>query len=95
MAFSHRIGDDRACGAVTVQRGQDFVTVDGQLWAVEGDPDSHGSGELIHSQDYVSIGGILVILQGDSASADDLCPIVRGDHCDPIATGFDDLIDVA
>ena len=94
MAYSHRISDSRICGAVTEQQGQDFVTINGKLWAVEGDPNSHGSGGLIHSQDYVTISGKLVILRGDSANEDDLCPIEGGDHCAPAAQGYDDLIDV-
>jgi uncharacterized Zn-binding protein involved in type VI secretion len=88
MAYSHRISDSRSCGAVTVQQGQDFVTINGKLWAVEGDPNNHTNGKLIHSQDYVTIAGKLVILRGDSASADN-----QG-HSNPSATGYDDLVDV-
>jgi uncharacterized Zn-binding protein involved in type VI secretion len=79
---------------VTVQQGQDFVTINGKLWAVENDPNNHGAGGLIHSQDYVTISGKLVILQGDSANPDSLCPALGGDHCNPVATGYDDLVDV-
>ena len=88
MAYCHRINDSRTCGAVTEQEGQDFVTVDSQLWAVENDPDSHGEGRLIHSQNYITISGKLVILQGDSATPD------NAGHPNPAAEGYDDLIDV-
>ena len=30
MSYSHRISDARNCGAVTVQQGQDFVTINGK-----------------------------------------------------------------
>lgn len=88
MSYCHRINDSRTCGAVTVQQGQDFVTVDGKLWAVENDPDSHGNGQLIHSQNYITINGKLVILKGDSAKPDD------AGHSNPAAVGYDNLIDV-
>ena len=94
MSYSHRVTDVRTCGAVTLQQGQDFVTINGQLWAVEGDPNSDGAGGLIASQDYVTISGLLVILQGDSANQDNLCQVVGGDHCNPAAQGFDDLVEV-
>lgn len=95
MAISHRHGDSRACGASTVVAGQDFVTVDGQLWAVAGDPDSHGGGELNNSQSYIQIGGKLVILVGDSAAPDSLCIPVGGAHCSPSATSGSSLINVS
>lgn len=88
MAYSHRISDSRSCGAVTVQQGQDFVTINGKLWAVEDDPNNHTEGGLIHSQNYVTISGKLVILQGDSAKPD------NAGHANPSASGYDDLIDV-
>jgi hypothetical protein len=36
--ISHRKTDKRACGAGTVVVGQDFVFVNGKLWAVKNDP---------------------------------------------------------
>ena len=74
--------------------GQDFVTIDGQLWAVNGDPDDHGSGDLVASRTYVTIGGRAIIVAGDSAMPDDLCIPVGGAHCTPYAVGFDDMVDV-
>ena len=92
MAYSHRQTDARVCGATTIASGQDFVTIDGQLWAVDGDPNTDGGGGLIPSQSFVTIGGKAVILAGDSAAPDLLCPIPP--HCDPAAVGFDDLVEV-
>ena len=92
MAYSHRQDDSRICGATTIVVGQDFVTVEGKLWAVENDPNTDGGGGLNHSQSYVTIDGRLVILAGDSASPDDLCPIPP--HCGPSAVGFSNLVDV-
>jgi len=92
MGYSHRQTDTRVCGATTIVSGQDFVTIDGQLWAVDGDPNTDGGGGLIHSQSFVTIGGIPIILAGDSANPDDLCPVPP--HCGPSAVGFDDLVEV-
>lgn len=93
-AICHRVGDARVCGASTVEAGNDFVTVDSQLWAVLGDPDSHGDGGLINSQNYVTINGLYVILVGDSANPDDLCIPIGAPHCDPVASQGDALITV-
>lgn len=92
MAYSHRQTDARVCGATTIVSGQDFVTIDGQLWAVDGDPNTDGGGGLIPSQSFVTIDGKAIILAGDSAAPDSLCPIPP--HCDPAAVGFDDLVEV-
>lgn len=99
MAIAHRNGDLRACGATTIVSGQNFVFVDGQLWSVNGDANSHGNGQLISSlQNYITIGGIRVILVGDQASPDDLSPdILDGGvtpHDDPYASSGDSLINV-
>lgn len=94
MAYSHRIGDSRSCGAVTNPSGQDFVTIEGQLWAVNGDPNSHESGGLITSNSWLTINGLGIIVVGNSANPDDLCPIEEGPHCNPVATGFSDLVNV-
>lgn len=93
MAYSHRNGDSRLCGAST-SASQDFVTVDGSLWAVQGDPNSHGGGGLVSSQSFVKINGVPVSLAGDSASPDSLCPTLAGPHCGPSAVGFSNLINV-
>lgn len=94
MAISHRNGDSRSCGATTTVVGQNFVKVDGQLWAVTGDPETHGDGQLINTQTYIKINGLYACLVGDSAAPDDLCPIDGGAHCDPIASSGDSLINV-
>jgi len=47
MAYkAHRNGDSRACGASTIVVGQSTVYVNGALWAVDNDPNSHGAGNL-------------------------------------------------
>lgn len=94
MTICHRNGDSRDCGATTTVVGQSFVKVNGQLWAVEGDPNTHGDGQLIHTQSYIKINSILVIRVNDPASADDLCPVDGGAHCDPIASSGDSMITV-
>jgi uncharacterized Zn-binding protein involved in type VI secretion len=85
-AISHRNGDSRNCGATTVVRSQSFVTVDGQLWAVNGDPNTHGDGDLITSNPWLTISGLGVIVVGDSADPDD------AGHADPAAVSGDGLI---
>lgn len=95
MAYSHRQDDARACGATTIVVGQDFVTIEGKLWSVDGDPNSDGGGNLSASKTYVTIGGTPIIVAGDSAAPDALCPIPGGPHCAPFATGFSSLVDVA
>ena len=85
MPAAHRHGDARVCGATTVVVGQSFCRVNGKLWAVEGDPNSHGDGQLIHSQAFVKIAGKLVILNTpDDAVADDLCIPIGPPHCEPV-----------
>lgn len=94
MTFCHRHGDSRLCGATTVATKQDFVTIEGKLWACNGDPNTDGAGNLIATETWITIGGIPIIVVGNHASPDGLCPIPGGPHCDPIATGFSDLVDV-
>jgi hypothetical protein len=94
LAISHRNSDLRACGATTIVQNQNFVFIDSQLWAVKGDPDSHGDGGLINSQDYVFINGIPIILVGDQAQPDDLCMPIGPPHCDPFTTSGDSLVNV-
>jgi hypothetical protein len=72
-----------------------LFTIDGKLWAVENDENTHGGGGLIASKSYIKIGGKSVIVQNDSANQDNLCPSAGGEHCNPKATGFSSLIDVA
>jgi hypothetical protein len=83
MPEAHRDTDSRICGAKTVVSGQSTVTVNGLLWAVEGDEDSHGGGNLIATGSTVTIEGKLVIVNSpDPAAADLLCPI-DPIHCNP------------
>jgi len=70
MAEAHRENDSRTCGASTIVTGQGFVRIGGQLWAVEGDKESHGEGALTASLSYLRIGGKPVIVVGDSGAAD-------------------------
>lgn len=95
MSYVHRHGDQRSCGATTVVSGQNFVTVDGKLWAVENDQNTHGAGGLIASKTYIKIGGKSVIVQDDNANQDNLCPSAGGEHCNPRATGYSNLINVS
>lgn len=94
MANSHRHGDSRVCGATTIVDGQSFVTIEGKLWAVDKDPNSHGAGNLNTSRTWITIDGKGVICKGDSAAADTLCFTVGPPHCVPSAVGFSDLVDV-
>ncbi len=67
--------------------------MNGRLWAVDGDPNSHGDGALIHSGSTVHVQGILVIVHApDQASPDDLCIPIGEPHCDPFtAAGSGDV----
>lgn len=54
----------------------------GELWAVKGDPNTHGGGNLIaQNPQTVFVNGISVIEHGDPANPDSLCP--AGPHCNP------------
>ena len=89
MVNVHRNGDQRACGAATVVTGQNFVDVEGELWAVAGDPDSHGGGGLIPGTiSFIDIGGLQVIGVGDTANPDSACSN-NNIHCHPSATTGD------
>jgi hypothetical protein len=67
--------------------------VNGKLWAVEGDPDSHSAGALVATGKTVFIEGKLVIVHTpDHATPDVLCYIVGPPHCDPYtAQGSDNV----
>jgi hypothetical protein len=85
MPGAHRHGDARACGATTVVVGQGSTYVNGRLWAVEGDINSHGNGELVASVATVLIEGKRVIVNApDDAAPDDLCIPLNGAHCEPM-----------
>lgn len=74
MADAHRHNDTRFCGATTVVSGQSTVFVNGLLWAVEGDENTHGNGNLVSIMgNTVKINGKKVIVAiGDTAAADNL-----------------------
>ena len=94
MPISHRNGDSRVCGATTTVIGQNFVNIDGELWAVVGDTETHGDGQLENTQNYVKINGSYVILLGDPAQPDDLCIPLGAPHCDPVTSSGDSLVTV-
>lgn len=84
MPGAHTHGMTRICGATTVVIGQSHVYVNGKLWAVEGDPNTHGNGALIASGSTVFINGKKVIVHApDTASADNRCPPEGPPHCEP------------
>ncbi len=73
MPGAHRFSDSRFCGATTIVEGQGTVKVNGRLWAVENDPNTHGEGRLIAvtGAKNVRIQGKLVIVSvGDMAGGD-------------------------
>jgi uncharacterized Zn-binding protein involved in type VI secretion len=65
-----------------VVSGQTTVFVNGQLWAVQGDQNTHGGGSLIPSGSTVKVQGIPVIVHSpDSANPD------NADHTNPATAG--------
>lgn len=61
------------CGASTIVQGQSNVFVNKKLWAVDGDPETHGGGNLIpvYGTKNVYINKKLVICAiGDKAEPD-------------------------
>lgn len=84
MGFpAHLHGDARMCGATTVVVGQSSVYVNGKLWSVDGDPNTHGDGALITASNVKIEGKGVIVHRPDNASADALCPVEGGDHCAP------------
>ncbi len=73
MPGAHRHGDTRFCTATTVVEGQSTVFVNGKLWAVQNDPNTHNEGRLIPiTGTTVFIEGKNVIVAvGDTATPDD------------------------
>ena len=71
-----RVGQDSAGGTI-VGALQDFVTVEGSLWAVLGDPVAgHGPGPhagpvMAEGSSFIRINGIPVCRQGHAASCGD------------------------
>lgn len=76
MPGAHRHNDVRFCGAKTEVTGQGTVTVNGRLWAVDGDLDTHcnqGALNPVYGALNVRIENKLVICAvGDSAAPDKL-----------------------
>ncbi len=73
MPGAHRNSDSRFCGASTTVTNQSTVFVNGRLWAVEGDKNTHGNGDLIsvYGARNVYIEGKRVIVSvGDEADPD-------------------------
>ena len=75
----HRHTDDRTCGATTTVVGQGTVYANNLLVSVQGDPNTHGGGNLgaTVNDGTVFINGKKVVLQGSSASPDALCITFR------------------
>lgn len=72
MTQAHTHGQLRSCGATTIVSGQSTVRVNGQLWAVEGDQNTHTDGHL-HAVNgtTVRINGKHVITVNDPANDSD------------------------
>ena len=88
MPAIHRNTDPRVCGASTVVVGQSTVFANSLLVSVNGDPNTHGGGNLIAACKNVYINGIMVVNHSpDNASPDGLCPIIGGPHCAPATAG--------
>lgn len=87
MPQVHRDSDSRSCGAATTVTGQTSVFANGLLIAVQGDPNSHGGGNLDASINpgTVFIEGKELVVVGSSAGADGYCPDPGGAHCSPSA----------
>lgn len=83
---AHRNGDSRSCGATTSSVQSRDVYVNGMLWSIDGDPNSHGGGGLNAATKNVYIGGGAVVNNGDEAAADALCAPLGGAHCGPSAS---------
>ena len=86
MPVVHRDTDARSCGAQT-QAANPNVYTNNLLTAVNGNPNTHGGGELKAANPNVDIGGGLVVVDGNSAAGDSYCPIPGGSHCNPKAEG--------
>jgi hypothetical protein len=74
MPGVHRQDDSRFCGATTVVSGQSSVFVNNKLWAVEGDLNTHGAGQLVpvYGPKNVYVENKLVICAvGDKSEPDD------------------------
>lgn len=79
MPKAHRQDDSRFCGATTIVVGQSTVFVNGKLWAVDGDPETHGAGNLIKTGTTVFINGINVIVHSPDPATGDLAGHIPAD----------------
>jgi len=84
----HRNTDGRACGATTTVTGQSNVYANNLLVSVDGDPNTHGGGELIAANNKVYVNNKLVVNNTpESANPDNLCVPLGGAHCAPVTAG--------
>jgi len=85
----HRNSDSRNCGATTIVKGQKNVFVNGKLASVQGDPNSHGKGELTASVNdgTIFINNKKVVLKGSSAAPDLLYQPQGHPHGNPKSVG--------
>jgi uncharacterized Zn-binding protein involved in type VI secretion len=67
----HRQNDARVCGATTVVVGQDSVFANDKLIAVNGDPNTHGAGNLVAGSNHVFVNGIAVVNNTPDSAASD------------------------
>ena len=81
---AHRQDDPRVCGGTTIVQGQNFVFVNGKLWAVSDDPETHGNGNLIPSHRGIYINGKSVIVHSPDLATDDNIP-----HISPLTETAD------
>lgn len=72
MPGAHRQGDSRFCGATTIVEGQSTVRVNGRLWAVSNDPNTHGEGRLqsVYGSTVRINGKRVICAVGDKAGGD-------------------------
>lgn len=93
MPGAHRNDDLRFCTAKTIVVGQGSVFVNGKLWAVQGDPNDHGLGNLIqiYGKHNVFVEGKLAICAvGDIADPD--LKLHPGPPTDPSTASTDTFI---
>lgn len=85
----HRDTDSRVCGASTTVTGQNNVYVNNLLASVQGDPNTHGSGNLgaTVNDGTVFVNNKKLVLQGSSASPDKKFPPLGPPHNNPKAVG--------
>lgn len=81
----HRDTDARVCGASTIVVGNYNVFCNSLLVSVDGDPNSHGGGNLKARNNEVYVHSKLVVNHTpESAAPDNLCFSIGGNHCNPM-----------